>query len=156
ALADEEPEVVHAALRALGRLGRTDPLVTVVATSRDPALVRAALRALIDTDPARALDAARPLVSATDSALACAAVGAGGRMAVEHGGRTEVLFSAPDHADPDVVKLALAELGRVRDAPTTAHVALLLDHASREVRRLAAELLAQESDPIARALVRAR
>src|SRR6202008_2620660 len=68
ALADEEHEVQLAAIRALGRPGRGDPLVGLVADTRNPAITVTTLRALGDADPARALAAARPLVAHAEAA----------------------------------------------------------------------------------------
>ncbi|MGH7435041.1 MAG: HEAT repeat domain-containing protein, partial [Polyangiaceae bacterium] len=69
ALTDEEHDVKIAAARALGRLGRPEALVGVVSDTRDPSLAGAALRALSDADPARAILSARPLVSHPDAAI---------------------------------------------------------------------------------------
>ena len=70
-----------AAVRALGRLGRAEPLAGVVRDTRDPVLTATALRALGEADPERALAAARPLVAHADAAVACAAVEAIGHLA---------------------------------------------------------------------------
>jgi HEAT repeat protein len=162
ALADEEHEVQLAAVRALGRLGRAEPLAGVVANTRDPVLAAAALRALGDADPERALAAARPLVSHTDAAVACAAIEAIGLLRVAHvtaqfeRGCEDALFEAFDHTDPEVIRLALSIVGARPGARALARLGLCLDHASWEVRRLAAELLGQDRSPGAQALLRAR
>ncbi|HEX3770233.1 MAG TPA: HEAT repeat domain-containing protein, partial [Polyangiaceae bacterium] len=166
ALADEEHEVQLAAARALGRLGRADTLVGVVRDTRDPSLTATALRALGDADPDRALTSARPLVSHVDAAVACAAVEAIGhlRSARESvrvpphvvAGCEDVLFEALDHPDDEVVKLALALVGSQPGARALARLGLCLDHASAEVRCVAAELLGQDNSTGARALLRAR
>jgi HEAT repeat protein len=162
ALADEEHEVQLAAVRALGRLGRAEPLSRVVAHARDPVLTAAALRALGSADPEKALDTARPLIGQPDPALASAAVEAIGEIvssvAPPHlaAASEDALFVALDHADPEVVKLALSLVGRRRGARAMARLGLSLDHASWEVRRLAAELLGQDNSPAAQALLRAR
>ncbi len=159
ALADEDHEVQLAAVRALGRLGRAEPLVGV---ARIPELTGGALRALGDADPARAVEAASPLVKHPDVAIACAAVEAMGRLgeaglpgnvdrACEDG-----LFSALDHPDPEVVKLALSLVGARPGERALARLGLCLDHASSDVRRVAAELLGHEGGPSAQALLRAR
>jgi HEAT repeat protein len=165
AIADEEHEVQLAAVRALGRLGRAEPLVGVVSDTRDPVLVAAALRALGDADPERALDAARPLVLHADAAIACAALESIGQLAsARAAGRVpthvvaageDALFAALDHPDPEVVKLALSLVGVRPGARALARLGLCLDHPSWEVRRLAAELLGQDKSPAAQALLRA-
>jgi len=162
ALADEEPEVQLAAVRALGRLGRAEPLVGVVADTRDPVLTAAALRALGDADPARAAAAAGPLVLHADAAIACAAVEAVGHLAAARASMAvgtaceDALFSALDHPDAEVVKLALSLVSAQPGARVLARLGLCLDHASWDVRRVAAELLGQDKGSGAQALLRAR
>jgi HEAT repeat protein len=166
ALADEEYEVQLAAVRALGRLGRAEPLVRVIAGTRDPALTATALRALGDADPERALAAARPLVIHADAAIACAAVEAIGQLrAGRPPGRApahvvasceEALFAALDHADAEVVKLALSLVGAQPGARALVRLGSCLDHSSWEVRRVAAELLGNDKSPEAQALLRTR
>jgi HEAT repeat protein len=162
ALADEEHEVQLAAVRALGKLRRADPLVGVVAHARDPVLTATALRALSEADPVLALSAARPLVTHADPAVACSAVEAVGRLATSRApahlasDSEDALFTALDHQDAEVVKLALSMVGARRGARALARLGLCLDHASWEVRRLAAELLGQDKSPAAQALLRAR
>jgi HEAT repeat protein len=166
ALADEEHDVQLAAARALGRLGRAETLVGVVRDTRDPVLAATALRALGDADPDRALASARPLVAHTDAAVACAAVEAIGQLRL---GRVpgqvaanvavaceDALFAALDHPSEDVVKLSLSLVGWQPGARALARLGLCLDHASSEVRCVAAELLGQENSAGARALLRAR
>ena len=165
ALADEEHEVQLAAARALGRLRRPEALVGVVADTRDPVFAATALRALGDADPARALASARPLVTHPDAAIACAAVDAIGQLAPRGGTHAsthlemaceDALFEALDHADPEVVKLALSLVGAEPGARALARLGLCLEHASWEVRRLAAELLGQDRRAGAQGLLRAR
>jgi HEAT repeat protein len=165
ALADEEHEVQIAAARALGRLGRPEALVGVVSDTRDPSLAGAALRALSDADPSRALISARPLVSHPDAAIACAAVEAIGQLPAARGSsppssleaaREDALFTALEHSNADVVKLALSLVGTEPGARALARLGLCLDHASWEVRRLAAELLGQDRRAEADGLLRAR
>jgi HEAT repeat protein len=162
ALADEEHEVQLAAVRALGRLGRADTLVGVVANTRDAVLTAAALRALADADPARAVAAAFPLVKHPDAAIACTALEAIGHLV-----RTRIstsvavscedaLFGGLDHTDIEVVKLALSLVGAQPGARALARLGFCLDHGSWEVRRVAAELLGQNRGPGAQALLRAR
>jgi len=154
ALADEEPEVVLAAVRALGRLRRAEPLAALLAAAPDPPTVAAALRALAEADRDRALLAAQPLVRSTNSGVASAAVEALGTL--RGTGRDDALFAALDHPDPEVVKIALSELGRAIDTRSLNRIGLTLDHPSREVRRLAAELLGHETSVVAHELLRAR
>ncbi len=155
ALADEERDVQLAAVRALGRLGREVPLVDVVRVARDASLVAAALRALGAANAGLTLASARPLVVHADAAIASAAVEAIGRLPPSPD-RDDALFAALDHGDAEVVKIALSELAVVRDARVLARFGLCLDHASWEVRRVAAELLGQDASPAAEALLRAR
>jgi len=162
ALADEEHEVKLAAVRALGRLRRPEPLARVVAHTRDPVLIATALRALGEADAERALAAATPLVTHADAAIACAAVEAVGQLASPRSPSSlapaceDALFAALDHPDAEVVKLALSLVGSRPGARVMARLGLCLDHASWEVRRVAAELLGQDKSPGAQALLRAR
>jgi HEAT repeat protein len=163
ALADEEHDVKLAAVRALGKLGRAAPLQDIVADTRDPSLAAAALRALGEADPSLALEAARPLVTHSDAAVACAAVEAIGHLAslskfpahVAAAGQ-DAIFAALDHQDAEVVKLGLSLVGANPGPRGLARLGLSLDHASWEVRRVAAELLGQDKSPGAQALLRAR
>ncbi|HEY2518020.1 MAG TPA: HEAT repeat domain-containing protein [Polyangiaceae bacterium] len=154
ALADEEAEVVLAAVRALGRLRRAEPLVSLLGAARDPTTVAAALRALAEADRDRALHVALPLVRSHDSGVASAAVEALGTLS--GASRDDALFAALEHSDADVVKLALSELGRALDARSLTRVGMALDHDAHDVRRLAAELLGQDASASAHALLRAR
>jgi HEAT repeat protein len=154
ALADEEPDVVIAAVRALGRLGRGEGIVALLGSTRDPSLVAIALRALADADAGQALHVALPLVRSSDPAVACAAVEAIGALVGP--AREDALFAALEHGDPDVVKLALNELGRAIDARTLTRLGMALDHEARDVRKLAAELLGNEASAAAHAVLRAR
>jgi HEAT repeat protein len=162
ALADEENEVKLAAVRSLGRLRRAEPLARMVAHARDPVVTATALLALGEADPERALLAARPLVTHPVAAIACAAVEAVGRLASPRGlphlaaACEDALFAALDHPDAEVVKLALSLAGGRPGARALARLGLCLDHASWEVRRVAAELLGRDKSPSAQALLRAR
>ena len=163
ALADEEHEVQLAAVRALGRLGRAEPLVGIVADTRDPVLTATALRALGDADPDRALSAARPLVAHADAAIACAAIEAIGQLASAPRAGPHVaaacedaLYAALDHSDAEAVKLALSLVGSRPGPRALARLGACLDHVSWDVRRVAAELLGQDKSPAAQALLRAR
>ena len=154
ALADEEPEVVLAAVRALGLLHRSEPLVALLGASRDPTTVAGALRALAEADRDRALHAALPLVRSADSGVASAAVEALG--ALRGTARDDALFAALEHTDTEVVKLALSELGRALEPRALTRIGMALDHAARDVRRLAAELLGQDASGSSHGLLRAR
>jgi HEAT repeat protein len=154
ALADEERDVVLAAVRALGRMGQADPLLALLEGVREPVVVAAALRALGEASPDRAFEAARPLLRSEDPLLASSAVEAIGQLRGAH--RDDGLFAALEHPHSDVVKSALVELSRDMSARTLARVGLCLDHPSYEVRRFGAELLGSQDDPSAHALVRAR
>jgi HEAT repeat protein len=162
ALADEEHDVKLAAVRALGRLQRPEPLARVVAHTRDPVLIATALRALGEADASRALAAATPLVTHVDAAIACAAVEAVGQLASPRSTSSlapaceDALFAALDHPDTEVVKLALSLVGARPGARAMARLGLSLDHPSWEVRRVAAELLGQDKSPGAQALLHAR
>jgi HEAT repeat protein len=162
ALADEEHDVKLAAVRALGRLRRAELLQDIVADTRDPALAAAALRALGEADPERALHAARPLVKHPDAAVACAAVEAIGQLAISGFSSSVVaesedaIFAALDHSDAEVVKLGLSLLGERPGPRALARLGMALDHESWEVRRLAAELLGHDKSASAQALLRAR
>ena len=155
ALADEEYDVRLAAVRALGRLGHADPLVALLETSTDHEMIQMALRALAEADPARAFEAARPLLRSGEVALACAAVEAIGHSPDSR--REDALFEALDHGVAEVVTLALTELARNMGSRTLARIGLSLDHEKWEVRRLASEILGRQSKtPAGQALLRAR
>ncbi|HEY8078674.1 MAG TPA: HEAT repeat domain-containing protein [Labilithrix sp.] len=157
-LADEEPVVVHAAIRALGRLGRAEQLAQLAASTRDPIRLAQVLRALKDADPERAFAAARPLLRSPEPAVAAAAIEAASAIDFER--RVEALMSAADHADHEVVKLALAQLANVLrekgDDRALAALARAIDHPDEPVRRYAAELLGHEGGSDAESLLRAR
>jgi len=154
ALADEEPVVNGAAIRGLGRLGRAEQLAELAATTRDPIRLGAVLRALKDADPVRGFAAARPLLRATEAAVAAAAVEVVGAVAVE--GRVDALMTAADHPDHEVVKLALAQLANTGDERAHAALARAIEHDAEAVRRYAAELLGIEGGPEVEGLLRAR
>ncbi len=163
AMADEEHDVKLAAVRALGRLGRAGPLENVVADPRDPSLAAAALRALGEADPERAMHAARPLVTHADPSIACAALESLGQLTVSSrvpahvaAAGEDALFASLDHQDAEVVKLGLSLLGARPSPRSLARLGMSLDHASWEVRRVAAELLGQDKSAAAQALLRAR
>ena len=153
-LADEEPVVANAAIRALGRLGRGEQLALLAATTRDPIRLGAVLRALKDADPERAFAAARPLLRSREAAVAAAAVEVVGAIAVE--ARVEALMGAADHPDHEVAKLALAQLANTGDERAIAALARAIEHEAEAVRRYAAELLGHEGGVEAEGLLRAR
>jgi HEAT repeat protein len=162
ALADEEHDVQMAAVRALGQLGRAEPLANLVADTRDAVLAAAAFRALGDADASRAVAAAFPLVTHADAALACAAVEALGQLARARASTNlasaceDALFRALDHEDVEVVKLALSLVGSQPGARALARLGLCLDHPSWDVRRMAAELLGNSHASGSQALLQAR
>ncbi|MBX3186307.1 MAG: HEAT repeat domain-containing protein [Labilithrix sp.] len=153
-MADEEPVVANAAIRALGRLGRAEQLASLAATTRDPIRLGSALRALKDADPERAFAAARPLLRAREAAVAAAAVEVVGAIPVE--ARVDALMGAADHQDHEVVKLALAQLAKTGDERALVALARAIDHDAEAVRRYAAELLGHEGGAEAEGLLRAR
>jgi len=154
ALADEEREVRLAAVRTLGELKHADALEQLASQVKDLETIAAACRALGTADPDRCLAVAQRLVRSQDTAIACAAVEAAGPLGGQR--REDVLLAALEHRDAEVVKLALSELHRTVDARALARLGLCLDHDSWEVRRLAAELLGDQRDVQAHALLRAR
>ncbi len=162
ALADEAQDVRLAAVRALGRLQIAEPLLAVANDSRDPRLAAAALRALGEADPDRALVAARSLVRHADAAIASAAVEAIGERSGRVGetstasGLDEALFVALEHPESEVVKLAIQVISVDPSPLALGRIGACLEHPSWEVRRLAAELLGQESSPSALGLLRSR
>lgn len=153
-MADEEPMVANAAIRALGRLGRAEQLAALAATTRDPIRLGSVLRALRDADPERAFAAARPLLRSNESAVAAAAVEVIGAIPAE--GRVDALMGAADHPDQEVVKLALSQLTNTGDERALASLARAIDHDADAVRRYAAELLGHEGGVEAEGLLRAR
>ncbi len=153
-LADEEPVVANAAIRALGRLGRGEQLALLAATTRDSIRLGAVLRALKDADPERAFAAARPLLRSREAAVAAAAVEVVGGVAVE--ARVDALMGAADHPDHEVAKLALAALANTGDERAIAALAHALEHDAEAVRRYAAELLGHEGGVDAEGLLRAQ
>jgi HEAT repeat protein len=153
-LADEEPLVVHAAIRALGRLGRAEQLAALAATTRDPLRLGAVLRALKDADAERAFAAARPLLRSHEAAVATAAVEVVGAIPTE--GRVEALMGAADHADHEVVKLALAQLANTGDERALAALVRAIEHQDEQVRKYAAELLGHEAGSDAETILRGR
>lgn len=154
ALADEEEDVVLAAVRALGRIGRAEPLIMLLRTTKDAGVVASALLALSEASPDDALRMARPLVLIADPVLACAAVEAIGQLHV--GRRNDALFLAIDHPEPEVVKAALVEISRDSDESALEKMGECLDHESSDVRRVVAQLLGTEGSASSHTRLRAR
>ena len=154
ALADEERDVVLAAVRALGRMGQAEPLILLLEGVHDTAVVAGALRALGEASPGRAFDAAWGLLRSDDPMLAASAVETIGRRTGSR--RDEGLQVALDHRDPGVVKSALVELSRHISPKILARIGQCLDSPSYEVRRFAAELLADADDAATHTLIRSR
>jgi HEAT repeat protein len=154
ALADEEEDVVLAAVRALGRMRRAEPLLTLLRTTRNPGVVATTLLTLREASPDDAFEAARPLLSRSDPILACAAVEAIGKLAGPR--RDEALRLALEHPVADVVTAAMVEIARGASEGALGKVGECLDHASPEVRRVAADLLGADGSPSAQASLRAR
>ncbi len=154
ALADEQEEVVLAAVRALGRMRQADTLAALVEGGHDKAVVAVALRALGEASSSRAFELAGGLVGASDPRIAAAAVETIGQL--QGSLRDDALFRALGHGDPGVVKTALVELSRDLSASVRVHVARCLDSDFFEVRRLAAELLSGTDDVATHALIRSR
>jgi HEAT repeat protein len=150
-LADEEPAVALAAIRALGRLGRAEQLASLAASTRDPMRLATILRALRDADPARAFAAARPLLRSREPSIAVAAIDVASGVALD--GHVEALLSAADHPDHEVVKLALGEIAKLGDERALAALASAIEHPAESVRKCAAELLGQAgAEPAARSI----
>lgn len=153
-LADEEVAVALAAIRALGRLGRSEQLAALAATTKDPMRLGTVLRALRDADTERAFAAARPLLRSREASIAAAAVEVVG--SIEFDGRVEALMSATDHEDHEVVKLALGQLAATKDERALAALAGAIEHAADVVRKYAAELLGGEGGGEGETILRAR
>jgi HEAT repeat protein len=153
-LADEEVAVALAAIRALGRLGRSEQLASLAATTKDPMRLGTVLRALRDADTERAVAAARPLLRSREASVAAAAVEVVG--SIEHQGRVEALMSATDHDDHEVVKLALAQLASTKDDRALTALAGAIEHPADVVRKYAAELLGSDGGSEGETILRAR
>jgi HEAT repeat protein len=154
ALADEEEDVVLAAVRALGRMRRAEPLLTLLRTTRNPGVVATTLLTLREASPDDAFEAARPLLSRSDPILACAAVEAIGKLAGPR--RDEALRLALEHPVADVVTAAMIEIARGATEGALGRLGECLEHASPEVRRVAADLLGADGSPSSQASLRAR
>ena len=161
ALADEEPDVRAAAVRALGRMrdangavAGLDRLITLATGSEDEQLVVATIRALGDTQDPRVLGVLRPIARSGAPVAAVAAVEALG--ALSEPCQVDALIDALDHVDEEVVKAALGALGAYRLPYVAVRVGACMDHPSWSVRRLAADLLGRIGGDPAAALLRAR
>jgi HEAT repeat protein len=161
AITDEEQEVRLAGVRALGRMrgddgsvAGFDHLLDLVERSQDEPLVTAAIRALGDTGDPRAADVLKRIGRTGGAMAAVAAVEAMGELPAPR--RFEALIDALSHRESEVVKAALRVLA-VEDEPRVlTHLGACLDHAAWDVRRLAADLLANNGDANAVALLRAK
>jgi HEAT repeat protein len=160
ALSDEEPDVRLAAARALGRMrdehGSVVGFERLVELSRrddDPKLRAAAARALGDSADPRALAPLGALIK-SEPMVAVAALEALGRIVDPQ--RTELYIEALSHPDAEVVKAALRALSVEAQARGLAHLGACLDHATWDVRRLAAELLGRVGGEAALGLLRGR
>ena len=167
ALTDEEREVQLAAARALGYLGaaarrrevspdvRETPtlrtILDIAGRSMDAELVATAIRALgeaLSTIPPAAaesaaaalIEALAPLAREAEAVVAIAAAESIGRLPWGAAGRQAALVAALDHPDAAVVKAAMLKV----ETSGSEGEALLrcLDHASPDVRVLAAETIA--------------
>ncbi len=153
-LADEERDVQLAAIRALGRAGKGEPIEILILGARDGELVASGLSALSECDEERALAIAAKLVDSRDPLVACAAVDALGRA----GGvsaRTALLRGL-EHPDGDVVRLALTELGIPESEVERERIGACLRNPSPSVRRAAVDSIGHERSRESRRIVRRR
>lgn len=161
-LADEEPDVRLAAVRALGRLRRKGESTAVVGRlielaqkTEDRELLVAAVQAIGETSDPRVLSVLRPLLAkSSEPSVAVAAVEAIGR--VSDARRLEALIDGLSHPDVDVLKAAMRLLVLENDIRVEAHLGAFLDHEAWGVRRLAADLLGQRGGEVAAGLLRAK
>lgn len=161
ALSDEELDVRQAAVRALGRLaeGAAAPvavsrLLELAQPDAEAELCTLALAALAKVRDPRALPALRAAARAPRAAIAVAAVEALPTLADPR--RLDPLVEALSHPEPEVAKAALHGLASQRDARARAHIGACLDHEAWDVRRLAADLIAQDGDPATMDLLRSK
>jgi HEAT repeat protein len=161
ALADEEPDVRAAAVRALGRMrdaeglvSGLDRLITLATTSQDEPLVVVTIRALGDTQDPRVLGVLSPIARSGAPVAAVAAVEALGSL--NEPGQVDALIDALDHVDEEVVKAALGALRPFRLPRVAGRVGVCVDHPSWSVRRLAADLLGHIGGEMTAALLRAK
>jgi HEAT repeat protein len=153
-LADEEAVVALSAIRALGRLGRSEQLATLAATTKDATRLGTVLRALRDADPERAFAAARPLLRSPEPSIAAAAIDVVGSIASE--ATAHALMSAADHPDHEVTKLALGQIAKLGGERALGALAAALEHRADAVRKYAAELLGGTKLPEAESVLRSR
>ena len=157
ALTDEEPQVRHAAVRAMGRASDAnafDRLMDIVHASDDVDLVVTAIRALGESDNARALQSLRPVARGGAPEAAVAAVEAIARLSDAR--RIDALIDSLSHSDAEVVKAALQMLADESDLRASGHLGACLDHEAWDVRRLAADLLGRIGGESVTALLRTK
>ena len=153
-LADEERDVQLAAIRALGRAGKGEPIEILILGARDGELVASGLSALSECDEPRTLALAAKLVDSRDPLVACAAVDALGRMGGPDARRA--LLRGLVHSDADVVRLALTELQLPETEAEREAIAACLTSPSPSVRRAAVDAIGQERSRESRRIVRRR
>jgi HEAT repeat protein len=159
ALSDEAPEVQLAAARALGRMrdeeGRAvgvRHLLEVVTESADDALSVAAMEALGDAGDADALEVLQEVLRRGPPMRAVIAAEAIGRLRAP--GRLDALIEALAHPDTEVLKVALRATFAEADPRVEEYLGALLAHGTWDVRRLAADLLGQRGDEMAKTMLR--
>jgi HEAT repeat protein len=134
-------------------VGRTEPLLLLLRTTKNAGVIASALLALSEASPDDALRTARPLVLLSDPILACAAVEAIGQL--REARRNDGLFLALEHPEPEVVKAALLEIAREADGRAIEKIGECLEHTSPDVRRLVAHLLGNDGSAFAQTRLRA-
>jgi HEAT repeat protein len=107
-----------------------------------------------DTGDARAVDVLRRLARSGAALSAVSAVEALGQLPLAW--RVDGLIDALAHPEPEVVKAALPVLAEETDPRALVHLGACLDHEAWDVRRIAADLLAQSGGPAAVGLLRAK
>ncbi|MBX3274080.1 MAG: HEAT repeat domain-containing protein [Sandaracinaceae bacterium] len=156
ALADDEVDVQLAAVQVLGGLDAAvgaPPLRLALRAGSEP-VVAAAARALGALGDREALASVRELVGDSRRGVALAAMEA--LRTLDDDALDDLLVEALGQRDPEVVKEALRSIARRPGPRRAARVALALEHAAWDVRRLAAELLGELRAPDARAALERR
>lgn len=147
ALADEDARVRAAACRSLGSLDAVEGCAALLSATRDenPQVRTAAVQALVAIDNSVSLPRMREIVmeDASPSVVAYAVTG------LACSGREEdlsLLMSLCGAEDDEVVKAAARALGHYAVHRATAALIGLLSHSRWDVRRAAAQSLAQRAD----------